>query len=102
MRPRVLLTVLLLAQLADAATFSVAIPILGIGVESNGIAALIYHWQGMGGVLALKGAAIVATLGLLVIASSRAPRIFYFGGATATTVGAFGAVTNVWAVALLT
>ena len=102
MRARVLLTVLLLAQLADAATFSVAIPILGIGVESNGIAALIYHWQGMGGVLALKGAAILATLALLVVASSRAPRIFYFGGATATTVGAFGAITNVWAVALLT
>ena len=92
---------LLLAQLADATTFSVMIPILGIGVESNGLAALLYHWQGMGGVLALKGAAIVATLGVLVMVWNRAaPRVFYFGGATATTVGAFGAVTNVWALLL--
>ena len=101
MRPRALLTILLLAQLADAATFSVMIPILGIGVESNGLAALLYHWQGMGGVLALKGVAIVATLGLLVLVWNRAPRVFYFGGATATTVGAFGAFTNVLALLLL-
>lgn len=100
MRARVLLAILLFAQLADAATFSVAIPILGIGVESNGLAAMLYHWQGMGGVLALKGAAIVLTIGLLVVASTRAPRIFYLGGATGTTVGLFGAVTNVWAVLL--
>ena len=101
LRARVLLAVLLVAQLADAATFSVAIPILGIGVESNGLAAVLYHWQGMGGVLALKGAAIVATIGLLVLVWNRAPRIFYFGGATATTVGAFGAFTNVLALLIL-
>ena len=95
MRMRALLAALLIAQLADAATFSVAIPLLGIGVESNGLAALMYHWQGMGGVLALKGAAIVLTLGLLVIASTRAPRIFYVGGAAGTTVGLFGAFSNV-------
>jgi hypothetical protein len=100
-RAKVLLALLLLAQLADAATFSVAIPLLGIGVESNGLAALLYHWQGMGGVMALKGAAILATLALLVFASTRAPRIFYVGGATATGVGAFGATTNVLAVMIL-
>lgn len=102
MRPRAVLTVLLLAQLADAATFSVMIPVLGIGVESNGLAALLYHWQGMGGVLALKAAAIVATLGLLILVWNRAPRVFYLGGATATTVGAFGAFTNVLALVVLT
>ena len=102
MRARVLLAILLVAQLADAATFSVAIPILGIGVESNGLAALMYHWQGMGGVLALKGAAIVATLGLLIVAWPRAPRIFYIGGATGTTVGAIGALSNVTALLILT
>jgi len=101
-RARVLLAILLVAQLADAATFSVAIPILGIGVESNGLAALMYHWQGMGGVLALKGAAIVATLGLLIVAWPRAPRIFYIGGATGTTVGAIGALSNVTALLILT
>lgn len=102
MPARVLLAILLFAQLADAATFSVAIPILGIGVESNGLAALMYHWQGMGGVLALKGAAIVATLGLLIVAWPRAPRIFYIGGATGTTVGAIGALSNVTALLILT
>ncbi|MEP7082843.1 MAG: hypothetical protein ABI841_07710 [Chloroflexota bacterium] len=101
MRARVLLAILLVAQLLDAATFSVVIPVLGIGVESNGIAAMFYHWQGMGGVLALKGAAIVATIGLLIVAWPRAPRIFYIGGATGTTVGAFGAFTNVVALLLL-
>ena len=79
-----------------------AIPILGIGVESNGLAALMYHWQGMGGVLALKGAAIVATLGLLIVVWPRAPRIFYIGGATGTTVGAIGALSNVTALLILT
>jgi len=74
-KARYLLAALLVAQLLDATTFSVVIPVLGIGVESNGIAALFYHWQGMGGVLALKGAAIVVTIGLLVVAWPRAPRI---------------------------
>ena len=101
MRARALLAILLFAQLADAATFSVMIPVLGIGVESNGLAAMLYHWQGMGGVLALKAAAIVVTIGLLVVAWPRAPRIFYIGGATGTTVGAFGAFTNVVALLLL-
>jgi phosphoglycerol transferase MdoB-like AlkP superfamily enzyme len=101
MRARFLLAALLVAQLADATTFSVVIPVLGIGVESNGIAAMFYHWQGMGGVLALKGAAIVLTIGLLVVAWPRAPRIFYIGGATGTTIGVFGAFTNVVALLLL-
>jgi len=101
MPARVLLAILLFAQLADAATFSVLIPVLGIGVESNGLAAMLYHWQGMGGVLALKGAAIVLTIGLLVVVWPRAPRIFYIGGATGTTVGAFGAFTTVLALLIL-
>ncbi len=101
MKARVLLAILLFAQLADAATFSVLIPVLGIGVESNGLAAMLYHWQGMGGVLALKGAAIMLTIGLLVVVWPRAPRIFYIGGATGTTVGAFGAFTNVLALLIL-
>lgn len=101
MNARALLAILLIAQLLDAATFSVMIPVLGIGVESNGLAAMLYHWQGMGGVLALKAAAIVVTIGLLVVAWPRAPRIFYIGGATGTTVGAFGAFTNVVALLLL-
>jgi len=101
MNARTLLAILLFAQLLDAATFSVMIPVLGIGVESNGLAALLYHWQGIGGVLTLKAAAIVATIGLLVLAWPRAPRIFYIGGATGTTVGAFGAFTNVVALLLL-
>lgn len=101
MNARVLLAILLFAQLLDAATFSVMIPVLGIGVESNGLASMLYHWQGMGGVLALKAAAIVVTIGLLVVAWPRAPRIFYIGGATGTTVGAFGAFTNVVALLLL-
>lgn len=101
MRARVLLAILLFAQLADAATFSVVIPALGIGVESNGLAAMVYHWQGMGGVLGLKAAAIVLTIGLLVVAWPRAPRVFYIGGAMGTTVGAFGAFTNVLALLIL-
>lgn len=101
MKARYLLAALLVAQLLDATTFSVVIPVLGIGVESNGIAAMFYHWQGMGGVLALKGAAIVVTIGLLVVAWPRAPRIFYIGSATGTTVGAFGAFTNVLALLIL-
>lgn len=102
MRAAIFIGLLLVGQIADAATFSFAIPILGIGVESNALAAMIYEGWGMAGVLLLKGAAIVLMVLVLVRVAPRAPRIFSIGATTAGVVGMLGAITNLWAVALLT
>jgi hypothetical protein len=95
MQLRIMLAALLFAQLADAATFTVGAAIHGIGLESNSFAALAYGWNGLDGVLMMKGAAILVTLGLLVVSARRFPRLFVWGAAAATSVGLLGLMTNV-------
>ena len=66
MHARIMLGLLLVFQLADAATFVFGVGLHGIELESNGFASLAYQWHGLDGVLILKGAAILLTLAVLV------------------------------------
>jgi hypothetical protein len=101
MGPRLILLTVLLAQLADAVTFVLAIGRFGIGVESNGIAAGLYRLAGMDGVLLGKLAAIVITLLVLAAVGHRFPRVLFFGGATGTSLGLVGLATNSLALLVL-
>ncbi|MGI8828872.1 MAG: hypothetical protein ACR2I5_03750, partial [Candidatus Limnocylindria bacterium] len=82
---RFILFGVVLAQLADAFTFGVSR--FGIGIESNGLAALLYRSAGLDGVLLLKAAVLLTAIGLLVLAATRFPRLLVWGGATATSLG---------------
>lgn len=95
MHLRLMLAGVLAGQLADAITFAVGVGLHGIGLESNGFASLAYQWNGVGGVLLLKGGAILITLAVLVASAERFRRLFVWGAATATGVGLLGMVTNV-------
>lgn len=58
---RFILFGIVLAQLADAATFMVGVSRFGIGLESNRIAAGIYHLGGTDAVLLVKGVIVLST-----------------------------------------
>jgi hypothetical protein len=92
---------ILVCQLADAATFAAGVAMHGIGLESNSFAGLAYRWHGVDGVLLVKGAAIVLTIGLLASTSTRFPRLFVWGAAAATGLGMLGLATNVTSLLLL-
>jgi hypothetical protein len=101
MQTRLILTILLAAQLVDAMTFTFGIGIHGAGIESNGIAKAIYGWAGLDGVLLAKGAVILITLGVLAWSASRFPRLLVWGSAAATSIGLLGGLTNVVSLSLL-
>ena len=73
----------------------------GIGLEANGFARAAADWAGPNGVLLLKGAGVLALLGILVISSERFPRLVLWGAATATSVGLLGAAANLNALLIL-
>jgi len=98
--PRWMLTALVLAQLADAATFAVWVAIHGPMGEANPFAVLAFERLGIGGMLMLKGAGILIMLALLVIGASRYRRFFHMGAATATSIGLLGVLTNAAAILL--
>lgn len=98
---RFILFGLVLAQLADAFTFTYGVSRFGIYLESNGIAAGIFHLAGLDAVLLLKGAVIVATTTLLAYTAPRFPRLLVWGGATATSMGLVGFAANSASIALL-
>jgi hypothetical protein len=98
---RVILFGLVLAQLADALTFTIGVSRFGIGLESNGIAALLFGVAGLAGVLLAKAAVILAAIGLTVVAAHRFPRLLVWGGAAATSVGLLGFATNTASILLL-
>jgi hypothetical protein len=91
---RLMLAGVLGAQLGDAITFAIGVGLHGIGLESNSLATLAYRWSGVEGVLVVKGLAIILTLGVLVVSSSRFPRLFVWGASAATGVGVLGLVAN--------
>jgi hypothetical protein len=99
--PRVILFGIAAAQLADAITFTAGVSRHGIGLESNGIAAGLFAIGGLQAVLLAKGIALLATLGVLVATADRFPRLFVWGGATATAIGLLGFATNSLSLALL-
>ena len=84
MHARLILTALVLAQLADAVTFTVGEALHGIGLESNGFARIVYRAGGLDGILLMKGAVLLVTLALLVLTARRLPRLFVWGAAAST------------------
>ncbi len=98
---QVILFGFVLAQLVDALTFTIGVSRFGIHLESNGFAAALYRNAGLDGVLLAKAAVILATLGLLVLAASRFPRLLVWGGAAATSIGLLGFATNSATILLL-
>jgi hypothetical protein len=91
------LAALVAARLADAVTFRLAVEAVGIEAEVNGPAQLVFRAGGADAVAAMKGALIALWVVGLALSASRFPRLLMFGGATATSVGAVGAVANTWA-----
>ncbi len=98
---RFILFGIVLAQLADATTFMVGVSRFGIGLESNGFAAGLYHAGGLDAVLLLKGAVIIVTTTLLAYTAPRYPRLLIWGGATATSMGLLGFAANTTSLMLL-
>ena len=92
---------MVLAQLADAVTFTIGVSRFGIGLESNGIASALHHASGLSGVLLAKLAVILIGIALLVTSVNRFPRLLVWGGAAGTTVGLLGFVANSWSMAIL-
>ena len=92
---------IVLAQLADALTFTIGVSRFGIHVESNGIAAAIFHTSGLDGVLVAKASVIVLTIGLMVLAAQRFPRLLVWGGAVATSMGLLGFAANATSIMIL-
>ncbi|MGH2428477.1 MAG: hypothetical protein ACRDGV_06260 [Candidatus Limnocylindria bacterium] len=101
MGTRLVLLALVLAQLADAATFTLGVGLHGIGIESNGIAGGLYRWAGLDGVLLAKGAVILITLALLVATATRFPRLLMWGSAAATSFGLLGFTANTLSLLIL-
>jgi len=98
---RIILFGLVLAQLADALTFTIGVSRFGIDLESNGFAAMLYKSSGLYGVLLAKGLVLLTTIGLMVIAADRFPRLLVWGGAAATSLGLLGFAANAATIALL-
>jgi hypothetical protein len=100
MHTRLILAGLLMAQLGDAISFAIGVHANGIGAESNTVMALAYQAGGVGGVLLLKGFAILATLAILVFSATRFPKLVVLGGATATSLGLLGLLLNSVSIAI--
>lgn len=98
---RIILFGIVLAQLTDALTFTIGVSRFGIGLESNGFAAMLYHAGGLATVLAVKCGVLLATIAILVATAQDYPRLFVWGGAAATSLGLLGFATNSLSIALL-
>ena len=91
---RIILWGLVLAQLTDALTFTMGVSRFGISLESNGIAAALYHSGGLTSVLVVKAGVLLATIAILVATAEDFPRLLVWGGAAATSIGLLGFATN--------
>jgi hypothetical protein len=98
---RFILFGLVLAQLADAFTFTIGVSRFGIGLESNGIATALYGASGLDGVLLAKMAVLLTTLAVLIASAHRYRRLLVWGGAAATSLGLLGFITNAGSILLL-
>jgi hypothetical protein len=94
MGPHLIILGMVLSQLADAASFVVAVTRFGITYESNDIAATLYRLGGM-------EAVILVAIVILVLAAHRFRRVLVMGGAAATSLGLLGFITNTWSMAIL-
>lgn len=91
---RFILFGVVLAQLADAFTFTIGVSRFGIGLESNGLASALFGFGGLGGVLLAKAIVLLIAIALLVVAADRFPRLLVWGGAAVTSFGLLGFATN--------
>jgi hypothetical protein len=98
---RIILWGLVLAQLADALTFTIGVSRFGIGLESNGFAAALYHAGGLESVLVLKGGVLLAAIAIIVATAEDFPRLLVWGGAAATSLGLLGFATNTASILIL-
>lgn len=98
---RLIILSLVVAQLADAATFTFGVSRFGIGIESNGVAGLLFASGGLDGVLLAKAAVLIVTIGLMVLAATRFPRLLVWGGAVATALGLLGFAANTVSILLI-
>jgi hypothetical protein len=98
---RFILFGLVLAQLADAFTFTLGVSRFGIQLEGNGIAVGLYRIGGLDAILLLKGLVIVSSTVLLAYTATRYPRLLVWGGATGTSFGLIGFTANTLSMALL-
>jgi hypothetical protein len=98
---RIILWGLVVAQLTDALTFTIGVSRFGIGLESNGIAAALFHSGGLASVLVVKAGVLLATIAILVATAEDFPRLLVWGGAAATSIGLLGFATNSLTIAIL-
>lgn len=91
---RFILLGLLVAQLADAATFAIGVSRIGIEYERNALVATLYEMAGVGGVMLIKLIGIAGALGMLVYAAHCYPRVLFLGGAFGTSLGLLGFLAN--------
>lgn len=101
MGPHLIILGMVVAQLADAASFVVAVMRFGISHEANGVAVTLYRAGGLDAVLLAKGVVIVLAIGILVLAAHRYRKVLVMGGAAATTLGLLGLLFNTWSMAIL-
>jgi hypothetical protein len=95
MRARLILAGLMVAQLADAATFVLGVGMHGIGLEANGFAVALHQVGGTDAVLIAKGAVVVSAVVLLAATAHRFPRLLVLGSASGTSFGLLGFTANV-------
>jgi len=98
---RVILFGLVVAQLADAVTFMVGVSRFGIGLESNWFASALYGAGGLDAVLLAKGWVLMWSIGMLLLAARRFPRLLVWGGAAGTSLGLLGFAANTTSILLL-
>jgi hypothetical protein len=98
---RVILFGVVLAQLTDALTFTIGVSRFGIDLESNGIAAGLYHFGGLTSVLIVKLGVLLAVIATIVATAQDFPRLLVWGGAAATSVGLLGFATNTATILIL-
>lgn len=93
--PRITLLVLITAQLADLATFGLAVRVLGIADEIGPLR-VVYRMGGFGAVAFAKLLAVAAMIAILEIYSRRTGRGRWLAIIVAA-MGVFGAITNILA-----
>ena len=93
--PRITLLVLITAQLADLATFGLAVRVLGIADEIGPLR-LVYRMGGFGAVAFAKLVAVAAMIAILELYSRRTGHGRWLAILVAM-MGVFGAVTNILA-----
>ena len=83
------------AQASDLITFAWIMPIVGLQAESNGYAVRLYAAFGLAGIVALKFAATVVILGLLL--RVRRPDLRRVAAGLGIAIGLVGFVGNLGA-----